>query len=118
MSAIINIFLLEKISIALLSPPHNLAPVLTSNHLLSPSTDLKVKHGVLGLLKHIAQAPARAHIVHNALGQASVIQRIAASGIWDDKVDAMADIVQLSAIGVVKHLCSANGAPFHRPSCI
>ncbi|RDB21038.1 hypothetical protein Hypma_011561 [Hypsizygus marmoreus] len=98
----------EKNSAALLAPPYSLAPVLTSAHLLSPSTDIKVKHGVLGLLKHLAQAPAQSYAIHAALSKADVIRRIAASGVWDEKTDAMADVVQLSAIGVVKHMCNVN----------
>ncbi|KAF8077991.1 hypothetical protein FPV67DRAFT_1463744 [Lyophyllum atratum] len=98
----------EKNSTALVSYPYSLAPILASTHLLSPSTDIKVKHGVIGLLKHLAQAPAHSHVIHNALGKAGVVRRIAGSGVWDEKTDAMADIVQLSAIGVVKHMCSAN----------
>lgn len=94
---------------ALVSPPYNLAPVLASDHLLSSSTDIKVKHGVIGLLKHLAQAPAHSHVIDNALGKAGIVRRIAESGVWDEKTDAMADIVQLGAIGVVKHMCNANG---------
>lgn len=93
----------------LVSPPYSLVPILTSHHLLSPSTDIKVKHGVLGLLKHLAQAPPSSTVIHNALGEAEIIRKIAESGVWDEKGDAMADVVQLSAIGVVKHLASVNG---------
>ncbi|KAF5381116.1 hypothetical protein D9615_003916 [Tricholomella constricta] len=96
----------EKNSAALVSPPYSLAPVLTSTHLLSLSTDVKVKHGVIGLLKHLAQA--HSHVIQSALGKARVIRCISESGVWDEKADAMADVVQLSAIGVVKHMCSAN----------
>lgn len=98
----------EKISVALLSPPYCLAPILASKSLLYPSTDLKVKHGVLGLLKHLAQAPPRARSVHHALGEAGIIQSIVDSSIWDERIDTMAEIVQLGAIGVVKHMCSAD----------
>ncbi|GLB34997.1 putative small GTPase mediated signal transduction [Lyophyllum shimeji] len=98
----------EKNSTALVSPPYSLAPVLASPHLLSPSTDIKVKHGVIGLLKHLAQAPPHSRAIHSALGKAGVVRRIAGSGVWDEKAGAMADIVQLSAIGVVKHMCNAN----------
>lgn len=70
---------------------------------------MKVKHGVLALLKHLSQASPRAQVVHDALGRAGVIQSITSSGVWDEKVDAMADVVQLSAIGVVKQMCNANG---------
>lgn len=93
----------------LLSPPHSLATTLSSSHLLSPSTDIKLKHGVVGLLKHLAQSSVKAPSAHVALNEARVIQRLAGSGVWDEKVDAMADVVQLGAIGVVKHMCGTSG---------
>ncbi|KAF7294977.1 GTP binding [Mycena indigotica] len=98
----------EKNSSVLLSPPHSLAPCLTSPHLLAPLTDIKMKHGVIGLLKHLAQSSAHSTVIHDALSEAQVVQRMTKSGVWDEKVDEMADIVQLSAIGVVKHMCNAN----------
>lgn len=99
----------EKNSTALLSPPHSLGPVLTSVYLLSPAADIKVKHGVIGLLKHLAQASTQSTVINTVLGSAGVVRRISESGIWDEKTDAMAEIVQLGAIGVVKHMCSADG---------
>lgn len=42
--------------------------------------------------------------------EANVIPTICNSSIWDEKADAMTDIVQLGAIGVVKHLCNGHGA--------
>ncbi|KAJ7273663.1 hypothetical protein B0H12DRAFT_1090485 [Mycena haematopus] len=90
----------EKNSTVLLSAPHSLASFLTSPHLLSPSTDIKVKHGVIGLLKHLAQSCAQSPIIHDAL-----LQR---NGVWDEKTDEMADIVQVGAIGIVKYMCNAN----------
>ncbi|KAG6878723.1 hypothetical protein C0993_011538 [Termitomyces sp. T159_Od127] len=98
----------EKKSAALVSPPYSLVPILASHHLLSASTDIKVKHGVLGLLKHLAQAAPSSTVIHNALKESEIIQKIAKSGVWDEKGDAMADVVQLSAIGVVKHMAGAN----------
>ncbi|KAG5654519.1 hypothetical protein H0H81_001160 [Sphagnurus paluster] len=98
----------EEISLAFVSPPYSLAPVLASTYLLGPSTDIKVKHGVLALLKHLAQAPPQSHIIHSSLGKAGVIRTIAASGVWDEKTDAMAEVIQFSAIGVVKQMCIAN----------
>lgn len=41
-----------------------------------------------------------------------MVQRLASSGVWDEMVDAMAEVVQVGAIGVVKHLCNANGNYF------
>ncbi|KAF7322937.1 GTP binding [Mycena chlorophos] len=98
----------EKNSSVLLSPPHSLAPYLTSPHLLAHSADIKMKHGVIGLLKHVAQSCAQSAAIHDALAKAEVVKRISTSGVWDEKVDAMADIVQLSAIGIVKYMCNAN----------
>lgn len=90
----------------LLSPPHNIAQLLSSESLLSPATDVKLKHGVIGLLKHLSQASVQSVSNRTALGNAGVIERIVVSGVWDDRSDVMADIVQVNAIGVVKHLCN------------
>ncbi|KAJ3966937.1 hypothetical protein EV361DRAFT_933110 [Lentinula raphanica] len=98
----------EKHANLLLSPPHSLAPVLSSQHLLSPSTDIKMKHGVLGLLKHIAQAGPPGSDIHVILGKAGLIQCICDSGVWDEQTDGMAEVLQVSAIGVVKHMCNTN----------
>ncbi|KAJ7940684.1 hypothetical protein B0H13DRAFT_2246066 [Mycena leptocephala] len=98
----------EKNSTVLLSSPHSLAPFLTSKHLLSPSTDIKVKHGVIGLLKHLAQSCAQSAVIHDALQSAEVVKHVSRSGVWDEKTDEMADIVQVSAIGIVKYMCNAN----------
>ncbi|KAF8894572.1 hypothetical protein BD779DRAFT_1501845 [Infundibulicybe gibba] len=92
----------------LLSPPYSLAPILTSKHLLSPTVDIRVKHGIIGLLKHLAQVSSQSTLIHTSLGDAGVVQAICDSGIWDEKSDAMADVVQIGAIGVVKHMCNAN----------
>ncbi|KAF9464652.1 hypothetical protein BDZ94DRAFT_1255595 [Collybia nuda] len=97
-----------KITTALLSPPHSLAPVLTSQKILTPSADIKVKHGVLGLLKNLSQTSTQSPSIQNTLGNASIVHRITESGIWGEQADAMAEIVQLNAIGVVKHMCNAN----------
>jgi len=75
---------------------------------LSPSTDIKLKHGVLGLLKHLAQYSKINPAISTALGEVNVLQKISASGIWDEKSDAMANVIQLSAIGVAKHLCNGS----------
>jgi hypothetical protein len=77
--------------------------------LLSPAADIKVKHGVIGLLKHLAQASTQSNTINIALRSAGVVGRISESGIWDEKTDTMAEIVQLAAIGVVKHMCNADG---------
>ncbi|KAG6897469.1 hypothetical protein C0992_001244 [Termitomyces sp. T32_za158] len=98
----------ERKSATLVSPPYSLVPILTSKHLLSPLTDIKVKHGVLGLLKHLAQTAPSSTVIHNALREAEIVRKIVESGVWDEKGDVMADVVQLSAIGVVKHMAGAN----------
>jgi len=73
---------------------------------LRPETDIKVKHGVIGLLKHLAYAaPAR-----SALGEAGIINRLVNSNVFQPTAD-MAEMVQVNAIGVIKHLCSGNGEP-------
>lgn len=90
----------------LLSPPHNIAQLLSSESLLSPATDLKLKHGVIGLLKRLSQTSVQSVINRTALNNAGIIERIVASGVWDDRGDVMGDIVQANAIGVVKHLCN------------
>ena len=93
---------------ALLSSPYSLAPVLASEEFLSPSTDMKLKHGILGLLKHVAQFAKSSQTIPKALGEVGIISRISDSGIWDEKTDAMANIIQLNAIGVAKHLCNGS----------
>ncbi|KAF5365667.1 hypothetical protein D9758_003317 [Tetrapyrgos nigripes] len=98
----------EKKSLVLLSSPHSLAPILASPHLLSPDTDIKVKHGVLGLLKHLAQSSSQLSPISRILGKASLIRCICDSGVWDERTDVMAEVIQVSAIGVVKHMCNAN----------
>ena len=92
----------------LLSPPHSIAQLLSSEALLSPTTDLKLKHGVIGLLKHLSQASVHSVLNRTALSNAGIIERIVASGVWDDRSDVMADIVQVNAIGVIKHLCNSS----------
>jgi len=99
----------ETTSSALLSPPHSLAPLISSQALLSSSTDIKVKHGVIGLLKHLAQSSANSPTNCAALSGSGVVQQLIISGIWDERGDAMTEVVQVGAIGVVKHLCNGSG---------
>jgi hypothetical protein len=101
--------LTETNSTALLSPPLSLAPLLSSDSLLSPATDIKVQHGVVGLLKHLAQSSANSSTNRAFLSESGVVPRLVASGVWDQRGDAMAEVVQMGAIGVVKHLCNGNG---------
>jgi hypothetical protein len=93
----------EAHSVAIVKPPIALTSDLAE--MLQPETDLKVKHGIVGLLKHLAQSPAN----RAALGEAGLVEKLAQSGIWSDKAD-MAEIIQVSAIGITKHLCNGNGS--------
>ena len=95
-------------SVTLTNPPISLAPDIAA--LLRPETDIKVKHGLIGLLKHLAYAaPARA-----PLGKAGIVERLVDSNIFQPSAD-MVEMVQVNAIGVVKHLCSSDGE-FCNPS--
>ncbi|KAI0781039.1 hypothetical protein BD413DRAFT_463594 [Trametes elegans] len=96
-----NICRRDAHSTAIVKPPISLGPDLAA--LLEPSTDIKVKHGVIGLLKHLAQSQGN----RAALGQAGIIQRLAASQIWSEKAD-MVEIIQVAAIGVAKHMCNGD----------
>jgi hypothetical protein len=84
------------------SPPISLAPDLAK--ILESKPDFKVKHGVIGLLKNLAQSTGN----RAPLGQAGIIARLTDCGIFEDTSDFM-EIIQVSAIGVVKHLCNGNG---------
>ncbi|KAF5331076.1 hypothetical protein D9619_005541 [Psilocybe cf. subviscida] len=105
------------IAAALLSPPYSLAPVLASPHFLSSATDLNLKHGILGLLKHLSQFSKVSTVIPESLyalgasneeSDGGVLEHIAKSGIWDGRSDAMAEVIQLNAIGVAKHMCHAS----------
>ncbi|KAG1890945.1 hypothetical protein F4604DRAFT_1703479 [Suillus subluteus] len=63
-------------------------------------------HGVIGLLKHLAQSSSQMPSNRAALSAAGVIQLILKSGVWDDRSDFMLEIVQVNAIGAIKHLCN------------
>ncbi|KAI0950311.1 hypothetical protein AcV7_008820 [Taiwanofungus camphoratus] len=96
-----NLVRREAHSTAIVKPPISLAPDLAT--LLEPGTDIKVKHGVVGLLKHLAQSQNNRAL----LGEAGVIQKLASSQVWGEKAD-IAELVQVSAIGVAKHMCNGN----------
>ncbi|KIP09107.1 hypothetical protein PHLGIDRAFT_103348 [Phlebiopsis gigantea 11061_1 CR5-6] len=96
-----NVVRKDAHSVAILKPPIALAPELAS--LLVPSTDIKVKHGAVGLLKNLAQVKENRSI----LGQADVIRKLASSGLFGDKVD-MLEMVQVYAIGIAKHMCTGD----------
>lgn len=103
-----NLVRREPQSTLLLSPPHNIAQLLSSEVLLSQSTDIKLKHGVVGLLKHLSQASCNSPPNRVALNNAKVVERVLFSGVLDERSDAMADVVQVNAIGIVKHLCNGS----------
>lgn len=88
-------------SVTLTNPPVSLAPELAS--LLRPETDIKVKHGVIGLLKHLAYNPP----ARSSLSEAGIIKRLVDSNIFQPTSD-IAEMVQINAIGVIKHLCNGN----------
>ena len=64
-----------------------------------------MKHGVVGLLKNLSQVKENRPV----LGKAGIIQKLAQSGLFSDKVD-MLEMVQVYAIGIAKHLCNGDGA--------
>lgn len=69
-----------------------------------------MKHGVVGLLKNLAQVKDNRAI----LGQAGIIQKIATSGLFSDTLD-MLEMVQVYAIGIAKHLCNSDGETILTP---
>ncbi|KAI0273370.1 hypothetical protein BC834DRAFT_853485 [Gloeopeniophorella convolvens] len=88
-------------SVTVLNPPASLGPDLAA--LLRPEADIKVKHGVIGLLRHLAYAaPARA-----PLGEAGIVERLVASNIFQSSSDPV-EMVQVNAIGIAKHLSNGN----------
>jgi hypothetical protein len=93
----------DAYSIAVCSPPISLVPDLAA--LLAPEVDIKVKNGVIGLLKNLAVAPPNRKL----LGESGVLQNLASSEIWSDKYD-MVELVQVAAIGIAKHICNGNRA--------
>jgi len=96
-----NVIRRDAHSTALVRPPVSIIPDLCA--LLDPDVDIKVKHGIIGLLKNLAQAQDNRAI----LGQAGLIQRMAISQVYNEKGD-IAESVQVSAIGVVKHMCNGS----------
>ncbi|KAF9792390.1 hypothetical protein BJ322DRAFT_1028934 [Thelephora terrestris] len=99
--AIGNLVRREAHSNAVVNPPISLVPDLAK--ILEGDPDFKVKHGVIGLLKNLAQSTSN----RAPLGQAGVVARLADCGIFESKSDLM-EIIQVSAIGVAKHLCNGN----------
>lgn len=67
-----------------------------------------MKHGILGFLKHIAQFSRLSSKVPSSFLETHLIHKLIGSSIWDERSDAMADIIQLNAIGIAKHLCNGS----------
>lgn len=93
---------LDDYCIGLVAPPSSVIPDLVP--FITPAADMKLKHGVLGFLKHLAQPTPN----KNVLGDAGVLEALATSNVWDRESDR-AEAVQASAIGIAKHLCLNNG---------
>lgn len=87
--------------VALLKEPFSLTSVLVS--LLEPSADIKLKHAVAGLLKNLVQVSSNRVV----LGKAGLLEQLSKSKLWTDQYD-MAETVQVSAIGIAKHLCNGD----------
>lgn len=68
-----------------------------------------MKHGVIGLLKNLAQGSTLSTDNSKALSSANVVRKLVTSKIWEQTNDPMAEVVQVRAIGVAKHLCNASG---------
>ncbi|KAL5511837.1 hypothetical protein ACEPAH_5055 [Sanghuangporus vaninii] len=96
-----NLVRQENRSIVLVKEPISITPHLVKR--LMPSTDIKVKHGVIGLLKHLAQSPS----IRGILGDAQVLRALRTCEVFSDKAD-VAEPVQMSAINLAKHLCTNN----------
>ncbi|KAI0030744.1 hypothetical protein K488DRAFT_87473 [Vararia minispora EC-137] len=91
----------ESHSLAIVNAPVSLSPYLSD--LLEPDTDIKVKHGVIALLRHLAYTPA----ARTSLADARIIERLVSSNIFKDTADT-AELVQVNAIGIAKNLCNGN----------
>ncbi|KAF8319301.1 hypothetical protein DL93DRAFT_169004 [Clavulina sp. PMI_390] len=96
-----NVARRESRCLALVEPPISILPAL--GPLLDASTDLKLKHGVLGLLRNLAQGPS----TREALGKAGIIPAILKSKVWSPDGDK-ADVVQISAVATMKNLVNGS----------
>jgi hypothetical protein len=93
---------IDQYSEALLQPPYSLGKSVIP--LLTPEADIKVKHALTGLLKNLCQALANRPV----LGREGLLEKLSQSTIWSESCD-MAETVQVSAIGIAKHLCNGDG---------
>jgi len=96
-----NLVRRENNSTALVKPPISVTSYLA--HFLKPGTDLKVKHAVISLLKHLSQSPSN----RPALGEGHVLEGLRTCDIFGEKSD-FSEIVQMPAINLAKHLCTNN----------
>lgn len=90
----------ESVCLGLLNE-ESVAPRLVE--LLVPSSDVKLQHALVGLLKNLAIPKAN----KAALGKAGVIAGLRDMNAWAKERDLLGS-VQGGAIGVVKHLCNGN----------
>ncbi|PVG02274.1 hypothetical protein CPB86DRAFT_780693 [Serendipita vermifera] len=91
----------DQYSEALLQPPYSLGKSVVP--MLTPEADIKVKHAITGLLKNLCQAIPNRRV----LGQEGLLEKLSESTIWREQCD-MAETVQVSAIGIAKHLCNGD----------
>ncbi|KAL7411517.1 hypothetical protein BDY24DRAFT_133023 [Mrakia frigida] len=91
----------ESNCIALLAPPSPLLSRILP--LLSPKTDLKLQHGLVGLLKNLAIPDANKSI----LGSARVSELVVEMGCLDKERDNVGS-VQGGAVGILKFLAKGS----------
>lgn len=91
----------EQHAIDLMKPPVSITNLLAVY--LQDGIDMKVKHGVIGLLKHISQTPANRPV----LGHGRILEALRTSQVFSEKSD-IAEVVQMSAINLTKHMCTNN----------
>lgn len=93
----------EAHCLALLQPPFDLLPALLP--LLVPSTDVKVQHALVGLLKNLSVPDGN----KAAMTEAGVMEGVTLGlGALEDRRDVVGS-VQGGAVGVVKNLCKGSG---------
>ena len=90
---------LDQTASALVKAPHQVVPPLIS--LITLETDIKLKHAATGLLKNLSLAQANLLVIR----EAGTITKLSRSGLWEQEAD-MAEVVQVSAIGIAKLLCN------------
>lgn len=91
----------EQHAIDIMKPPLSIADLLVVY--LQDAIDIKVKHGVIGLLKHISQTPANRPV----LGHGRILEALRTSQVFSERSD-ISEVVQMSAINLTKHMCTNN----------